>query len=167
MKINSIFINSSEEAAVLMEKARTKGPIYNAFRLDPSIPDVFASDGKEWEIRNAAFRPALDAIVLKNGVDLAKNLTSILSQYAENGKPLDTISLFSRLALDVVCKEVFNYDLDSLPLLLNGEEDKDKEGNKLFMSVKTLLDASAQSGFYPRQGMPPVSKDQVEEAKGN
>lgn len=40
--------------------------------------------------------------------------TSTLDRYVASGQPLDMENYFSRLALDIIGKAVFNYDFDSL-----------------------------------------------------
>lgn len=44
----------------------------------------------------------------------AEHSTALLERAAEKGDPIEMENLFSRLALDVIGKAVFNYDFDSL-----------------------------------------------------
>lgn len=58
----SIFVNDAEEAGRIIDKLPAKGAIYNAFRYDAAVPDVFACDDPDYTVRFKALSPSLLAM---------------------------------------------------------------------------------------------------------
>lgn len=142
MKNASVFINDGQEAARLLDEMPSKGPIYAAFRLDPKIPDILASDADQYILRKDALGPALQKIELsKEAMDvILKNLSAVLKTHSESGKPVDLDEVFGYLAFDCVCHSVFGYQLDAL----SGAE----QGGKLYRALITLQEYMAGQGLY-------------------
>ena len=51
MNHNAIFVNDPVVAAEIIDTVPTKGPIYGAYRYDQSLPDILASDGEAYQLR--------------------------------------------------------------------------------------------------------------------
>lgn len=79
---------------------------------------LIPADGETWKIRRRAVVPALHKKYLASMVNMfaecAINGTSTLSKAHQEGKPIEMENFFSRFALDIIGKAVFNYDFDSL-----------------------------------------------------
>jgi beta-ring hydroxylase len=79
---------------------------------------LIPADGEVWRVRRRAILPALhkryiEAMVGMFG-DCAVHGGATLSAAAEAGRGVEMENFFSRLALDIIGKAVFNYDFDSL-----------------------------------------------------
>ena len=79
---------------------------------------LIPADGEVWKMRRRAIVPALHRKYVANMVgmfsDCALHGCTTLDKAYESGKPIDMENFFSRLALDIIGKAVFNYDFDSL-----------------------------------------------------
>jgi cytochrome P450 len=159
MKHSSVFVDSSLEAGYVMQDAPEKGPMYNMFRFDQAIPDLYASDGDEWKIRSEGLSEALRNIELTSSSleRIKANLISKVEEAAENGTPLDLKELFTLLGFDVICEAAFGYQLDAL----SGSE----QGSKLRASLKTLEDAQAGQGIYASPNARSVPPEEINTAK--
>lgn len=79
---------------------------------------LIPADGEVWRVRRRAIVPALHkkyitAMVTMFG-DCAVHGSTMLENASHEGKPVEMENFFSRLALDIIGKAVFNYDFDSL-----------------------------------------------------
>jgi beta-ring hydroxylase len=79
---------------------------------------LIPADGEVWRVRRRAIVPALHkkyitAMVSMFG-DCAIHGSKMLQTASNEGKPVEMENFFSRLALDIIGKAVFNYDFDSL-----------------------------------------------------
>ena len=160
MKHNSVFINSSKECANVLRDFPIKGMIYAGYRFDPTVPDIYASDGDEFTTRKKALVPALENMKLKDKRHIAE-LMSVLNAHAESGKPINVKEFFSYLAFDIVCESAFNYDLGAIA-------GTSIEGRELYQSLCTLTDAQATSGIYAIYDNPnarKVGKEELDNAK--
>ncbi|MEW5298950.1 MAG: hypothetical protein WDW36_002019 [Sanguina aurantia] len=79
---------------------------------------LIPADGETWRIRRRAIVPALHKKYVASMVTMFGEATlhgcDTLDKAAASGKSLDMENYFSRLALDIIGKAVFNYDYDSL-----------------------------------------------------
>ena len=157
MKHSSVFINDAQEAGKLLQEIPSKGAIYNAFRYDANIPDLLASDGPAWEVRNKALSPALSNIHIANEEAIASALLTALTSYSESNEPVDLVGLCTSLALDVVCEAAFGYTLGAVA----GSED----GKKMYQSLCTLADAQSNVGLYANPNARKVPAEEVSTAK--
>lgn len=77
---------------------------------------LIPADGEVWRVRRRAIVPALHKKYITAMVgmfgDCAVHGSKTLA--AADGKPMEMENFFSRLALDIIGKAVFNYDFDSL-----------------------------------------------------
>eukprot|EP01036_Dinobryon_divergens_P044954 gene44954-60005_t len=156
MKHVSVFINDCKEAARALLEFKDKGPIYTAFRFDPNIPDLFASDNQNWASRHKALTPALVAS-FASLKDITTDLLALLEKKCESTEPLDLMRLFTMLSFDVMCKAVFNYDLRAVA----GSE----EGARLADSLDSLVTAQASQGYFPIPGVRKVPPEEIAAAK--
>ena len=79
---------------------------------------LIPADGEIWKIRRRAIVPALhkkyiDAMVTMFG-ESALHGSNVMYKSFEKGESVEMENYFSRLALDIIGKAVFNYDFDSL-----------------------------------------------------
>lgn len=161
MQMSSVFINDAQEAARLVKDMPSKGPIYNAFRLNPAIPDILASDGDAWKLRNSALRPALESLMISETQwdKLLSDLADTLKKFSESGETLNICELFSFFAFDVVCLGAFGYELNGL----QGSE----QANKLYNCIKTLTAWKAGQGLYAVPNARKVPEAEMKEHSGN
>ena len=157
MNHSSVFINDSSEAAIVLDELCDKGPIYNAFRFDPAIPDILACDEAASTVRKQALGAALENMKLNQSSKILKDFMDILLKHSECGEPFDMKSLYAYLALDCVCEVVFHYQLDAI----NGSI----EGKQLLQSLSTLLEFQSGQGIYPNPKARKVPTDEVMAAK--
>ncbi|KAG2483949.1 hypothetical protein HYH03_017195 [Edaphochlamys debaryana] len=79
---------------------------------------LIPADGDIWKARRRAVVPALHrkyvASMVRMFGECTVHGTGTLDRYAASGEGLDMENYFSRLALDIIGKAVFNYDFDSL-----------------------------------------------------
>ncbi|KXZ44112.1 hypothetical protein GPECTOR_73g633 [Gonium pectorale] len=79
---------------------------------------LIPADGEVWKARRRAVVPALHRKYVASMVgmfgDCTQHGTGTLDRYVASGASLDMENYFSRLALDIIGKAVFNYDFDSL-----------------------------------------------------
>ena len=79
---------------------------------------LIPADGEVWKVRRRAIVPALhkkyiDAMISMFG-ESALHGTNVMVKASEKGEAVEMENYFSRLALDIIGKAVFNYDFDSL-----------------------------------------------------
>ncbi|WPT10956.1 Protein LUTEIN DEFICIENT 5 [Picochlorum sp. SENEW3] len=79
---------------------------------------LIPADGEIWKVRRRAILPALhkkyiDAMITMFG-ESALHGSEVMKKYAEKGEAVEMENFFSRLALDIIGKAVFNYEFDSL-----------------------------------------------------
>jgi len=163
MKNNSVFIDDAVQAAKVLENRTHKGPIYAVFKFDQNTPDLFSSDGNDWNIRNKYLKPSLENFKLPKDVenDLIKNkLISYLSNIANNGQSVDMKKLSTSIAFDIISKSIFGYDLGSI------EGSDSSEGSLLYRSICSLTDAQAASGLYASPNARKVSTEEINAARG-
>jgi cytochrome P450 len=153
MKQASVFANDPAEIGRLLGELRTKGPIYAAFRFDPKVPDLFASDGDDYALRSKALRSSLLNLKMSAADVTAINnsLEAAIKAKAESAEPLDCDALFSLAAMDFVCKALFRYDLNAV----GGSE----EGTKLYRYLKDLAKDIASKSVYKHADNKPVGAD--------
>ena len=60
-----------------MGEMTCKGPIYAAFRFDPNVPDLLASDAEAWEVRRKVLGPALSNMKMAKEEDITKALMKV------------------------------------------------------------------------------------------
>lgn len=142
MKHASIFINSAELAKKLFEKLPTKGPIYEIFRYNKMIPDLFSSDGEPWELRSKHLREALTNVKLVPAdlETILAQLDTCLKEYSETGKSLAIDQLLMKLCLDIVSMAVFGYKLNALSDSVDGQ--------KIVQCLNTLTEHTSGQGIY-------------------
>ncbi|GIL65093.1 hypothetical protein Vafri_18867 [Volvox africanus] len=79
---------------------------------------LIPADGEVWKARRRAVVPALHRKYVASMVhmfgDCTLHGTSTLDRVVASGESIDMENYFSRLALDIIGKAVFNYDFDSL-----------------------------------------------------
>lgn len=79
---------------------------------------LIPADGEVWRVRRRAIVPALHKKYITAMVDMfgdcALHGSRTLNAAAAAGEPVEMENFFSRLALDIIGKAVFNYDFDSL-----------------------------------------------------
>eukprot|EP00879_Flechtneria_rotunda_P004614 GHRR01004870.1.p1 GENE.GHRR01004870.1~~GHRR01004870.1.p1 ORF type:complete len:511 (+),score=151.20 GHRR01004870.1:254-1786(+) len=79
---------------------------------------LIPADGEVWRVRRRAIVPALHKKYVASMVnmfgDCALHGVDKLRVAAAAGEPIEMENFFSRLALDIIGKAVFNYDFDSL-----------------------------------------------------
>ncbi|KAL6779702.1 CYP97A5 [Auxenochlorella protothecoides x Auxenochlorella symbiontica] len=79
---------------------------------------LIPADGEVWKIRRRAIVPALHRQYLNSMLNMFGECSlhgaAVLSKAAEEGTMVEFENFFSRLALDIIGKAVFNYDFDSL-----------------------------------------------------
>mmetsp|Transcript_57565 Transcript_57565/g.182302 ORF Transcript_57565/g.182302 Transcript_57565/m.182302 type:complete len:453 (-) Transcript_57565:662-2020(-) len=79
---------------------------------------LIPADGEVWKARRKMIVPALHKKYVARMVDMfggsAEFGSSRLALAAEQGTPIEMENFFSRLALDIIGKAVFNYEFDSL-----------------------------------------------------
>ncbi|GFR50051.1 hypothetical protein Agub_g12102, partial [Astrephomene gubernaculifera] len=79
---------------------------------------LIPADGEVWRARRRALAPALHRKYVASMVGMfgacTTHGTATLDQVAAAGGSIDMENYFSRLALDIIGKAVFNYDFDSL-----------------------------------------------------
>ncbi|GIL92956.1 hypothetical protein Vretimale_13020 [Volvox reticuliferus] len=79
---------------------------------------LIPADGEIWRARRRAVVPALHRKYVASMVhmfgDCTLHGTSTLDRVVASGESIDMENYFSRLALDIIGKAVFNYDFDSL-----------------------------------------------------
>lgn len=155
MKHVSVFVNDCKEAAKVIIGFKDKGPIYSSFRYDPNIPDLYASDNKNWSKRHELLSPAIQATSVKKD-EINKSLLEFLNQSAESAKPVDILRLFTLFALDTICSMIFQYEL--------GAVDGSEEGAKLYESLQSLLAGQASQGYYKTPGARSVPKEELVQA---
>ena len=156
MKYISIFINDCKEAARALIAFPEKGILYTSFRFDAKIPDLFTSDNEDWKIRHKAFVPALTSS-FASAIISTKDLLEFLDKKAESGEPVDMFRLFTLLALDITCEQLFKYKL--------GAVGGSSEGFRLAESLNTLKVAQEAQGYYPKPMARKLSDDELKEAK--
>lgn len=79
---------------------------------------LIPADGEIWKVRRRAILPALhkkyiDAMITMFG-ESALHGSEVMMKYSEKGEAVEMENFFSRLALDIIGKAVFNYEFDSL-----------------------------------------------------
>ena len=167
MKQNSVVITDAKAAAEVLAKADQKNPDLNMYRFDPTVPDLFASEGADWDLRARYLRPALEALTLSEEVIstiITQHLRAVLRKYEQSKELLDMHELSMYLSFDVLCKDLCNYDLLATAAMaqqgaINGE------GNGLYNSLKSLMDAQTARGLYAAPTDRKVSDDEVAAAK--
>jgi len=79
---------------------------------------LIPADGETWKMRRRTLVPALHKKYVESMLDMFGESTlhglSRLEQAADYGGTVEMENYFSRLALDIIGKAVFNYDFDSL-----------------------------------------------------
>lgn len=79
---------------------------------------LIPADGEVWKVRRRVIVPALhkkyiDAMITMFG-ESALHGANVMTKSHEKGEAVEMENYFSRLALDIIGKAVFNYDFDSL-----------------------------------------------------
>ena len=151
----SVFINDAEVAADCIKKFPAKGEIYKVFQLDPSVPDIISSDGKESEMRRRVLGPCLE--FLKLDPAYISNLIDVLETHANNKEPLDMAVIFSYAAFDIMSYALFEYELGAL----KGSE----EGKCLHTSFRNLVIQQSKVGIYADTSSPPIPADVLKESQ--
>ena len=162
MKNNSVFINDAAEAAKILQDCDHKGPIYSAFRYDKDTPDMFASDGEDYNLRSKRLKPALNSMRLSSktkDVVIGNNLVALLKKHGGSGENLDMKQVSAFLAFDLICMENFGYSLNAT-LSGTGSAEKSK-GAELFQAVQSLLSAQAAGGLYADPTAKQVKPEEV------
>lgn len=76
------------------------------------------ADGEVWKARRRAIVPALHRKYVASMVDMfgecALHGSAFLQRSADAGTSVEMENFFSRMALDIIGKAVFNYEFDSL-----------------------------------------------------
>lgn len=79
---------------------------------------LIPADGEVWRSRRRAIVPALHKRYVASMVSMFGDCTAAgaarLAAAAEAGEAVEMENFYSRLALDIIGKAVFNYDFDSL-----------------------------------------------------
>jgi beta-ring hydroxylase len=80
---------------------------------------LIPADGAVWSARRRTIVPALHkryvaSMVGMFGACTAHGAEGVLAKAAASGQPVEMENFFSRLALDIIGKAVFNYEFDSL-----------------------------------------------------
>jgi len=79
---------------------------------------LIPADGEVWKMRRRALLPAIHKKYVESMIDMFGESTlhglSTLDKAAKFGGTVEMENYFSRLALDIIGKAVFNYDFDSL-----------------------------------------------------
>lgn len=79
---------------------------------------LIPADGETWKVRRRAVVPALHRKYVASMVNMFADCTLhgsvTLTRANEAGEAVEMENFFSRLALDIIGKAVFNYDFDSL-----------------------------------------------------
>ncbi len=160
MNHNAIFVNDPVVAAEIIDTVPTKGPIYGAYRYDQSLPDILASDGEAYQLRQKYLLPAFQSIQLP---DLQSDtMTQSLLQYfatslTQGDANVDLKRLYTLFSLDVICSHYFNYQLDAV----NGST----QGDRLYSALTILYDAAATNGIYSFPNARKITPEEITESK--
>jgi len=157
MNHSSVFINDSIEAALIIDEISDKGPIYNAFRFDPAVPDILACDEAVSKLKKQVLGESIENMKLKDTSKILKDLMDILLKHSESEEPFDMKSIYTYFALDCICEVSFNYPLHAM----NGS----LEGKQLFQSLSTILEYQSGQGIYPNTNARKVTSDELIAAK--
>lgn len=103
---------------------------------------LIPADGEVWKVRRRAIVPALhkkyiDAMIVMFG-ESAIHGAKVLEKYHLEGKSVEMENFFSRLALDIIGKAVFNYEFDSLT-----------NDDPVIQAVYTVLREAEYRSTYP------------------
>jgi cytochrome P450 len=150
MKQNVVVITDARAAAEVLRNADQKIVELNQFRFDPTVPDLLASEGNDWDIRARYLRPALEALRLSEEVVstiITQNLKAVMHKYEQSNELLNMHELSCCLSFDILCKELCDYDLSATVNMaqqgaINGE------GAEIFRSLKSLNEAKIAKGVY-------------------
>lgn len=169
MKQNSVVITDAKAAAEVLRNADQKISEINQFRFDPTVPDLLASEGADWDKRSRYLRPALEALRLSEEVVstiITQNLKAVMRKYEQSKELLNMHELSFCLSFDILCKELCSYDLLATADMAQ-QDDANGEGAGLFRSLKTLIEAQTAKGLYASTTDRKVSDEEIAAAKSN
>lgn len=134
-----LFVNDAVEAGKILTDLPIKGAVYAMFRLDPKVPDLLSSETADWDERIKVLRSGLAGMALGPRPS-TKSLLATLKTHSESAQPVDFSKLFQLYSLDVICEQLFGYDLNGV----SGSE----EGEALYQAFRTRDDKIKSAGLY-------------------
>jgi len=141
---SSMFIADDKVAVeVLSSKSMAKGSPSAGVRQHENIPDLLTADGEEYDHRLASFGSAVQALDVSNQ-EITGPLLLALSAAAHSGTPFDAAEFSTHLALDVLCKAAFGYELKAM----SGSA----EGHALWGHMQSLLATHTSGGGFVSVG---------------
>lgn len=157
MKFVSIFVNDASLALQVLKSLPSKGKIYNSFRFDAEVPDLFASDGPEYLKRKKAFESSFKELAIDESSKAFQEMIDVLKTHEQSGQVLNAKELFGKFALDMMCSVVYGVDLAAL--------DQFDKRDEVLQALGTMTDAQVSTGIYVLPDVRKVSADELQSAK--
>lgn len=153
MKFVSIFINDATLAMKVLKDLPNKGKIYNAFRYDTETPDIFASDGDDYNLRKSGLAAAFASLRVNEDHKAFTMLDELLAKHSVSGGPLDFKHIATSFALDIVLSIVFNFDIN--------DNSKDVQKDDIIKALASMTDAQVSTGVYVLPDARKVSQEEL------
>ena len=151
----AVFVNEPEDVSRVLRELNTKGPILRDSRYLISIPDIFTADYADYQKRYEAFGFQLEHLTIED--DFCDEFLLVLQKYSDIQEPFNASAYCTRLAMDIVFKTLFQYDLGAL----SGSEE-----SAMFMSsLLILMEKDKDDRLFTSGETKPVSEEEIDSAK--